>query len=400
MKIAYVAHDLTDPAVHRRMRMFALGGATATPIGFQRRPHSVTAVEGVEAIDLGVTVDGRLTRRAASIAGALTNIDRLVAPIRDADAIVARNLDMLLLAARARARCRSEAPLVYECLDIHRTLLSNRPDGALLRLLETRLWRDVGLILTSSPAFVRNYFLPRRYPGPIRLVENKILLAGDSIRQPARAPGPPWRIGWFGMIRCRKSFAILSRLTRAAQGAVEVVIRGRPSMATFVDLEAAVASEPYMRFAGGYRNPDDLPEIYGDVHLNWAIDFFEQGGNSEWLLPNRIYEGCAFGAPPIALASVETGRWLAQRDAGVVLGDRVEESLAAFLIGLDRDRYAALTAKVEALPQTDLICSRADCRALVDVIGAAVRPDRSIPRRSDAAVPLGDRLKETARRAS
>ena len=73
---------------------------------------------------------------------------------------------MLLLASRARKRYAPAARLVYECLDIHRLLLSTRFDGALLRFLETRLWDEVDLLLTSSPAFVRNYFAPRRFCGP------------------------------------------------------------------------------------------------------------------------------------------------------------------------------------------------------------------------------------------
>jgi succinoglycan biosynthesis protein ExoL len=84
-------------------------------------------------------------------------------------------------------------------------------------LLESKLWRDVDLLLTSSPAFVRNYFVPRGFPSPIRLVENKVLMIGEretgapSVRPP---PGPPWRIGWFGMIRYGLPYASRRRPSR------------------------------------------------------------------------------------------------------------------------------------------------------------------------------------------
>jgi len=225
--------------------------------------------------------------------------------------ILARNLEMLVLATRARKRHAPAATVVYECLDIHRMLLSNSPGGGLLRLLETKLCQEVDLLLTSSPAFVRNYFTPRGFLAPIRLVENKVLVLSDTASRttPRRPPpGPPWRIGWFGVIRCRKSLDILSSVARAAWGDVEVVIRGRPSGATFPDFEAAIANRPHIRYAGPYRNPDDLPDIYGDVHFNWAVDYYESGQNSSWLLPNRIYEGSFHGTIPIALKGVETGR--------------------------------------------------------------------------------------------
>ena len=65
-------------------------------------------------------------------------------------------------AIRARKRYAPQAAVVYECLDIHRMLLSNGLHGRLFRSLESKLWRDVDLLLTSSPAFIRNYFRSAR----------------------------------------------------------------------------------------------------------------------------------------------------------------------------------------------------------------------------------------------
>ena len=41
-----------------------------------------------------------------------------------ADVVLARNLEMLIIASRARNLYAPRAALVYECLDIHRLLLS------------------------------------------------------------------------------------------------------------------------------------------------------------------------------------------------------------------------------------------------------------------------------------
>ena len=366
-KIAYFVHDLTDAAVRRRVRMLTAGGAVVTPIGFRRGTQPVTAIEGIPALEIGRSADGRLLQRSLSVAAALAGLSVVAPHVRGSDVVIARNLEMLVLAARARKRYAPAARLVYECLDIHRLLLSHHLDGALLRMLEASLWTEVDLLLTSSPAFVRSYFNPRGFPAPIRVVENKVAMLGDAqVVPPAkRQPGPPWRIGWFGMIRCRASLDILSSLAAAAGGAIEVVIRGRPSGASFPDFEAAVADRAYVRYAGPYRNPEDLPDIYGEVHFAWAIDYYEDGQNSAWLLPNRLYEASAYGAVPIALADVETGAWLAERAAGVVLNEPVRQQLADFFRRLDRDRYEDLESAVRALPRAALVSDRGDCRALV-----------------------------------
>jgi hypothetical protein len=371
MRIAYFVHDLSDAAVHRRVRMLVAGGAHVKLVGFRRSAERVCSVQGSPAFDLGRTEDGKLARRVLSVGRALAKLDRIAEHVRGANAVLARNVETLVLAARARNVYAPKARLVYECLDIHRMLLSGRSPGKLMRVLESRLWRDVDLLLTSSPAFIDNYFAMRNFPSPIKVIANKVLMLDDQ--QPAvhqaRKRGPPWRIGWFGMIRCRKSLELLSAITRNADGAVEVIIRGRPTEAVFPDFAGMIADLPYILFRGPYRSVD-LPAMYGDVHLCWAIDYYEQGQNSAWLLPNRLYEGLINGAVPIALSEVETGQWLISRKVGMVLNEPLEQCLGEALAGLSDDRYGELAGAVSAIPRAELVTDQAECRELVNALCA------------------------------
>jgi succinoglycan biosynthesis protein ExoL len=398
-EIAYFVHDLTDPAVQRRVRMLGAGGAVVTPIGFRRGAQPVNDVEGVSAMEIGRSADGMLLRRALTVIGALMKRRNLARRVVGSDAIIARNLEMLVLAAEVRKRYAPDAKLVYECLDIHRILLAKRPDGALLRALESKLWRQVDLLITSSPAFVRNYFTPRGFAAPIRLVENKVLVLGEDCPRTVaqkRRSGPPWHIGWFGMIRCRKSLEILSSLARELGGAVKVVIRGRPSNAVFPDFNEVIAGRTNVSYLGPYRNPADLDEIYGDVHFVWAVDYYESGQNSAWLLPNRIYEGTFYGAVPIGLAQVETGGWLKEHAMGVVANEPLEAWLIDFFRCLDEGGYAKLGKAVAALPRETLVADRADCRELVEAVCWPAIEPRSASRadhvESIAVSPKPDRV--------
>jgi succinoglycan biosynthesis protein ExoL len=385
--------------------MLLAGGAAVTAIGFQRSSEpAAAAIEGIVSVDLGRTADGMLLKRGLSVAGTLARLGDVAEHVRGANVILARNLEMLALATRARKLHAPTAAVVYECLDIHRMLLSKRLEGRLLRSFETRLWREVKLLLTSSQAFVHNYFVPRGFRSPIRVVENKVLML-DKLHEPDRKKplsGPPWRIGWFGIIRCRRSLEILCALARGAAGKIEIIIRGRPTKVVFHDLDELIARVPHVHFAGPYHSPADLPAIYGDVHFSWAIDYYEVGQNSTWLLPNRIYEGSLYGTVPIALSGIETGRWLAKRGAGVILDEPVEQQLVDFFRYLDNKTYSKLADKVEALPRTDLVSGQADCCALVEALCAAqysapiARSDRTITeislkyqRQGDAAHPNG-----------
>jgi hypothetical protein len=246
-------------------------------------------------------------------------------------------------------------------------------DGAAskaLRGLERMLLGSIRRVIVSSPAFLSAYFVARqRFDGPTLLLENKLLrLDGAAPPTPVRPPvGGPWRIGWFGVIRCQKSLDMLCALTEASEGKLEVVIRGRPARHEFRDFDAQVAATPGVRFEGAYT-PDDLPRCYGEVHFAWAIDYFEEGQNSTWLLPNRLYEAGAHGVPPIALADVETGHWLAARDAGLLIGDPVPE-LGAILKTLDAPGYEALRAGIAAIPVDAFVAGEDECRRLVAALG-------------------------------
>jgi succinoglycan biosynthesis protein ExoL len=345
LRLVYFVHDLCDPAVARRLSILRPSLASAVVIGFCRAAIAPTQVAGWPAIALGRTADGRLGRRALSVLRTLVRIRRLRSHLLGATVIMARQLEMLALAGTARRRYAKAAVLAYECLDIHRLMVAPSLVGAALRRLEARLLRATDLLVVSSPAFVREHLQPihgARLP-PTCLIENKVLQTEllPSPNAEPRPAGPPWRIGWYGMLRCRQSLELLAGLTRELPGQVMVELRGRPARSAIPDFDALIAAASGVRFLGPYDRQHDLAEIYQAVHFTWAIDFYEAGVNSRWLLPNRLYEGGLHGAVPIALASVETGRWLARHDAGVLLDEPLAQNLLRYFSALQPATYEA-----------------------------------------------------------
>lgn len=362
MKLLYIVHDLHDSAVLRRVQMLRAAGVDLVVAGFRRRDAVPDTVGGVPAIDLGRTEDGRFAQRVAAVLRNVALPGRLLAAAKGCDVIVGRNLEALALALRAR-KAAPDARVVYECLDIHRLLLGNSAPARLLQAIEARMLAHVDLVLTSSPAFERDYFQNRpTLRAPVMLLENKLLVLEGAAPQPSEPPaGPPWVIAWFGMLRCARTFDILAALAEKHAGRVQVHIAGRPSPAVFEDFEARVAAAPNLHYSGPYT-AEDLPRLYQPCHFAWAIDYFEEGLNSKWLLPNRLYEATSFGVVPIALRSVETGKWLDAHDAGLTIDDALAGLDA--LGTLSPEGYAALRAKVTALDPGDVVATIADCRAL------------------------------------
>jgi hypothetical protein len=373
LHVLYLVHDLCDPAVSRRVAMLRAGGATVTLAGF-RRSETVPDFSGIAPIDFGMTGDRAFAQRLVAVARAALTLGGKLGHAAKPDIIIGRNLEMLALANRARTLLGADIPVVYECLDIHRLLLNQGAVGKLMRGAEQFFGRDAALVLTSSPAFVRDYFEAYgQVPAPVMLLQNKMLDFSHAPEAPAGPAlpkqGEPWKIGWFGALRCRKSLELLAAFTRSMQGRFEVVLRGRPAHVEFDDFDGFVAAEPHMRFEGAYRNPRDLASIYGEVHFSWAIDFFEEGLNSSWLLPNRLYEGCRFGAVPIAVKGTETARFLADRHLGLLLDTPSVDSLAALLGNIDEEHYTALRNRITAQDAGNWVCGPAECRKLVARLG-------------------------------
>ncbi len=375
LKILYLAQDLADPAVRRRVLMLKAGGADVTLAGFRRDANALAAVEGIAPIELGTTRDGRFAQRVAAVTKACLTLPAKLRTVERPDLILARNLDMLAIANRAVGLFGSDVPVVYECLDIHRLLLRQDVAGRAVRASEAYLGRHARLLITSSPAFVERYFRPLSgLDLPVMLLENKVLELGErdapTVVTTMERSRAPWRIGWFGALRCRKSLELLAAFSRHMQGKFEIVLRGRPAHSEFDDFEGFVRNEPHMTFHGPYRSPEELGAIYEEVDFTWAIDFFEEGQNSNWLLPNRLYEGCRFGRVPIAMRGTETARFLAVRGLGLLLDEAGPDNLVSLLGDIDTERYADASRRVAACNSDTWVFGRNDCENLVRRLSA------------------------------
>lgn len=368
--ILYLAHDLDDNAIWRRVSMLKAGGAEVTLAGFRRDEGALPG----PAIVLGKTQNGRMVQRAGLVARAVRQAARQLGHLDRPDVILARNLEMLAVGARTRGLWTESPGLAYEVLDIHRMMLGGGLRARGMRAVERRLARGVGMLVTSSPGFVREYFTPyRQLPegADVRIVENKVNgfdLAPGAVALTPELRGVP-TIGWFGILRCARSLEVLDAATRARPGSLRVLLAGRPALDVIPDFHARLGANPDLDFVGPYRNPDDLGRLYGAVDFAWLVDRYEAGQNSDWLLPNRLYEGGLYGAIPLALQGTEVARRVAELGIGVVLPHLTAEDVGNLIATLGTSERASLRAAMASVPRNTWVASRKDAQALVRALG-------------------------------
>ncbi len=371
-RLLYLAHDLDDAAIWRRVAMLRRAGITVDVAGFRRGDVDVPE----QAIVLGQTSNARMLARAGSVLRQRLSTHPALLALPRPDAILARNLEMLAIGVPLRARLSAgrHLPLVYEVLDIHRLMIGDGAVTRLLRRIERTLCCDVDRLLVSSPAFVRAYFQPHgQFDGPVTLVENKVF--GPVPNAPTHpAPGDALRIGWFGILRCAVTLQLIDAVTRARPGAVKVIMRGRPALDTLPDFHEVVAANPDLRYDGPYTYPDDLAAIYGAVDLAWLVDRYDAGKNSDWLLPNRLYESGVNGVPPIGLDGTEVANQMRALGIGVTLDAADTASVARAINALTPERLAALRQAQDAMPRSTWVTGESECRTLAEDIFAAPSP--------------------------
>lgn len=357
-EIAFFAHERGDARVRKRIAALRDQGWRVLGFTFHRQREKEDVPPDWENIHLGTTYNRRYLQRLLAFAGCIGVLWRQRERLGGCRAIYVVNTDNALLALLGRFFAGGSAPLVLELADIQPAMLGKGLLARGFRAIERFVLARTALLVTTSPGFVREYFLPvQRHGGRIFLLENKVYpSAGLPPAAPAGPPvhdGRPWVIGCFGAFRCRRSLELMRALARRCEGRVRFILRGYPAGTLAGDFHRLIEGVEAIGFGGPYRYPEDLAEMYAGTDLNWAFDESDPNGNSAWLLPNRIYEGGCFGVPALSAASTETGRWIRSKGLGWSFDESLEETLAAFLTRLDPADWRAVRDACAATPRED-----------------------------------------------
>ncbi len=388
--VAFFAFDITEAAQIRRICSVRSLGHTVVSLSFRRSNMNRDFQPDWPNLALGDTRNENYVRRVGQLGMGLFRAIRKRRILRDSNVWIARNIDLLILAVAMKLLTRRrDVQIVYECLDVHGLLTRQDAVGRTVRWVERRLLNWTSLLIVSSPGFLREYFEPvQSYEGPVSLIENKLWLGDGALPRPATPRSPrrdgPLVLGWVGSLRCRTSLRILADVAQALGPKLEIVMHGNVHRHTLPDFDAVIARHPNISYHGPYRYPDDLGRIYMSCDLVWAQDLWQKGSNSDWLLPNRIYEASYFGCPSIALAGTETGRRVIEDDLGVTVAEPTAKALGALLRGLDRDTICAVSKNLLASPDSAFRMMPEELAVALGPVlesPAAVRPQTRAPAR-------------------
>lgn len=354
--VAYFGFDLADSVVRKRIAQWRHAGFRVLTFAFVRAPMKPS---GEDFTDLGITMPLSRWRRIPSLLRAMLRLWSRRRRLAGVELLVARNLDLLLLAIFARRIAGSSAPIVYEVLDVNFSCMETGWQRRVIRSLERWSIRRIRLLVVSSPHYVAHYHgAVLGYRGSWVLFENKLpkylhSARGSVVLPSSAAPERPWRIGWFGYLDDWQSWVALRELAAAMPERVAIRIHGRAN-ADF-ELERFLAesrSLPNVLYGGPYKSPDDLAALYEAVDIVWSVDRTSTVGNPRWLLTNGLYEAGFFGKPVLAYAgNAAMCEMVRRRNCGWCLEAPLAAALQQFIRRLSWQEYREKCLAIERLPE-------------------------------------------------
>jgi succinoglycan biosynthesis protein ExoL len=356
MKVAFILPTVSDTHHREKIDVLKSMGCEVHVFAFSR-PYYQGEFRDYTVYDLGEMSHNKYFSRAFLYISA---IFKLRAINKTYNCVYVFGLDLLLLAWFTRVVNFKKYALVYEVPDIRNVVLKRNALGWWLRFLERFLIKRIYLLVVTSPAFLTGYYAGflRRLPDKNLVIENKILAKS----RPHYVSGHPpavadlhrekVRIGYFGLLRCRKSLESLIEVARNSEGRVTVLLRGI-FMGT-EDLRNEIDSLDHISYGGEYVSPQDLPFLYDQIDVSWVCYPYsrESLGNWRWARTNRFYEACYFHKPMLALKNTEDGKVVDEFGIGQSLDlNRAVQDIAREIETLVREHIDLWNVNIKQVPE-------------------------------------------------
>ncbi len=316
MNILYILPVASDARFTKRINALNELGTKSTILAFDRDYYPGKKFDcGYES--LGRIQHRRYFRRIIPLVRAFFKIRKR---IKYTDVVYTFGLDLLGIGWLSRV-CQNKYPkIVYEVGDIRDVLLGRGLFAKCLRWLERFLLKRIDLLVVTSEAYVKGYYAEIQGLHTIKyhIIENKMDGNGISrcVDQRKNEKTNVIRIGYFGVIRCRRSWEILKKAVRMGKGGIRLYVRGIAMGIENFDREADAT--PYVTYDGSYVCPDDLVDMYRHIDVSWVAHHHGKS-NLLWSRGNRFYEACFFNKPMIAQYETEDAKIVSELEIGLCI---------------------------------------------------------------------------------
>lgn len=350
MKISFVLQVASHARYWRRVDKLKELGVSVDVFSFERDYYRGSLEKRV------FTSLGRVQREnyLSRIFPLVKAISIMKKKIIDSDVIYSFGIDTFIIGWLASRSTKKKVIYIYEIGDIRSILLRNDLIGKVMRGVEKIVLKKADLLVVTSSAYIDNYFKKIQHINDIDyiVIENKPELEQKNhVSEITIKDTKKITIGYFGVIRCRRSLEILIKMMRQKNGKFNLYIRGIPSGTE--DLLDDIKSIEGVVVDGEYTVPDDLYEMYKHIDVSWICYPYqgERQGNWSWAKTTRFYEACFFKKPMIAQSNTQDGEYITKKGIGIEIPLSDIDQAVKMICSLSKEKIEKMTQNIINVPE-------------------------------------------------
>lgn len=296
MNILFYTTAIEHSTFRKVARMLDKEGANVKMIGFTRNNFPASKEE-FEIECLGTISHGGYLKRMLTL---FKTFVKLREESGKNDVLYCFTLDTLILIQLSNLFRKKK--VVYQIQDIRTIFFHKGLKGKVVKFLESIFIKKVDLLVVSSIYFYEYHFkVLYKFPKEkVFVVENKLLKEEHNFFKEERNIFQKIVLGYFGVLRCQRSWDIIKEAATRYEDKICVYMRGKVS--GIKNFENDLSALKNVSYEGAYTSPDDLADIYSKVDIVWAAYPFssnETSGNWTMARTIRYYESGAFHKPMI-----------------------------------------------------------------------------------------------------
>jgi succinoglycan biosynthesis protein ExoL len=338
----------TQPRYRKRIKGLKDSGADIKACYFERHYFDGEALD-CESVCLGEMKEGSYLSRIIILLKASLTLRQY----KNQGIVYCFGMDMLFLCLLSGLRKHKVA---YEVSDIRPDVVQDNLKGKILRAVEKLLLKIVDVVVVTAPGYINGYyneilkvsdkqkfFVLENKLDPAAIPRDNLLLTRDTSKI---------HIGYFGLLRCDRSWDALKLLVEKCPDQFEVHVFGRPINPISLPVEAN--SLAGITYYGEFMWPADLEKMYCSVDVVWGCYPYGDSapGNWQWAKTNRFYESCYFRKPLITLLNSADAAVVSKLNIGfsVDLSD-INKTVEFLTSKLSKEYLASLTNNLGQVPE-------------------------------------------------
>lgn len=347
MTILFFTTALEHTTFQKTAKMLQKEGVQVKMLGFNRNNSPALEKNELNVESFGSITHGNYFSRALRL---IKVIPSLIRNSKNADVIYNFTLDTLIISRLFLPFKRKK--WVYHIQDIRSIYFGDSIKNIFFRFLEKYYINRVDVVVVSSFDYYSGFF-KKRYnllEDKVHIIENKLTPSIFANKTKFKLVKNKITIGYFGVLRCKRSWSVLIKLANEFKNEYDIYLRGKSIVIN--NIENEIIDMKNIIYDGMYRSPEDLNEIYSKVNIVWAAYPYSAKSDGNWKYARtiRFYEACAFGKPVIVQKGTPQAKEVEKYKIGIVIDMKYIQDTVNVLSVITFEQISEWSANIKKLP--------------------------------------------------